>query len=141
MALTPTQRADVRRYLGWSARFHQFDSRLEQAMNALDTEPEHEAQITNPLTGTPPGILAALEDIDSKLTAAHSRLKADKVGSILLNRREMRQLYREGRRHTRRLAAILGVERRIDVYGGGDVNTFAGHGGPYSSSSGNYVGK
>ena len=33
MALTDTQRQKVRMYLGWSERFHQYDSRLEQAMN------------------------------------------------------------------------------------------------------------
>lgn len=139
MALTAAQKAEVRRWLGWPARFHQFDSRLENAMDALATEPEHEAQITNPLTGTPPGILAELDDIDAKLRDAHKRIKASEVGNIKLNNgREIAWLRREGRRHTRRLAALLGVERRVDVFGSGDVHTFAGFGGTYGS---NWIGK
>jgi hypothetical protein len=139
MALTATQKADVRRFLGWSARFHQFDSRLEHAMSAIDTEPEHEAQITNLIGDAPPGLLALLEDIDAKLLSSHSRLKADVVGSIKLNRREQKQLYREGRRHTGRLASILGVEVRQDVYSGVGPTTFASHGG--MGGDGNYIGK
>ena len=119
MALTAVQRADVRAALGWSARFHQFDSRLEQAMNALATEPEAEAQVI--------ALLAEVTDIETKLKAAHSRLKATKVGSINLDglRTEQAGLRAEGRRHTGKLAAILGVERRHDIFSSSGPRTFA----------------
>lgn len=133
MALTAQQKADIRTYLGWSARFHQSDSRLEQAMSALETEPEHEKWITNTLTpaaGEPRGILAELADIDSKLTDAHNRLKAVKVGSIDLPiQNEIRMLRSEGRRHVSRMAVILGVEVRHDVYSGSPNRNAAGYGG------------
>lgn len=129
MALTSTQKAEVRYYAGWSARFHQFDSQLEQAMLALATEPESELLITQGLTASPPGLIAALKDVDEKLAAAHARLKADEVGTIKLNRAEVQQLRAEGRRFVGRLCSILGVDRGVDVYSSG------------SAQRDNYVGK
>lgn len=139
MALTESQKAEIRRYAGWSARFHQTDSRLEMAMLALESTPEHEAQITNALAGSPPGLLAQLADIDAKIAAATSRLKASKVGSIELNPAEMYELRRIGRQFATRLCSILGVERRTDAFGAGGTS-FGTFGGP-ESGSGNYVGK
>lgn len=119
MALTEAQQALVENYLGWTARFRQMDSSLSQAMNAIATLPEREALITNAIDGTPPGILAALADIDAKIVKAHGRLKADKVGSIELNRGELGQLRSEGRRFVNRLSTVLGVEIRRNVFGSG----------------------
>lgn len=130
MALTDAQMSSIRFYAGWSGRYHSTDTRLETAMRAVAEDPTQEALITNALTASPPGLLACLADIDAKLTAAHGRLKADAVGSITLNRRELGQLVKEGQRHVRRLVALLGVERRADVFGGG-----AG------STSNNWIGK
>jgi len=120
MALTETERAEIRMYLGWSARFHQFDNELEGAMNALDDPAKADtlALFQNPLAGSPPGFLAVLRDIDAKILAAHGRLKADVVGSIKLNRREAKQLYKEGKRITSRMARTLGVEVIHNVWDG-----------------------
>lgn len=138
MALTDTQKADVRRALGWSARFHQFDSRLEQAMSALATEPEHELQLTDTLANN--GILANIADIQTKLRAAHSRIKADVVGPIQLNKQELRQLIGEGSRWVSDLARILGVEvRNGGIFGKAFIGSFAGFGGLYGG--GNFIGK
>ena len=40
MAITEAQRVKVRLYCGWSARFWQTDTTLEQSLNALETKPE-----------------------------------------------------------------------------------------------------
>lgn len=129
MALTATQEAKVRYYLGWSARFHQSDSRLEMALSALPSEPESEALII--------AALLKCEDIDTKLTDAHGRLKAMKVGSIdLPGHREVETLRNEGRRWVGRIASTLGVEVRQDVFSGALPSGFAGPGG--LSSGGNY---
>ena len=118
MALTADQKAKTRYYLGWSARFHQFDSRLEQAMDALAVEPEAEALVIAALT--------ALADIDTKLTDAHKRIKAQAVGSIVLNDKDEVSILRsEGRRWVGRICATLGVESRYDVFGGGKYTGFA----------------
>lgn len=141
MALTDAQKADCRRALGWSARFHQFDSRLEQALSAIATEPDHEAQITAVLASN--GILANIDDIQTKLRDSHARLKADNVGSIKLNRSEVHQLKKEGDRWVNDLARMLGVEtRQGGLFGGAHIGSFAGFGGLYAGSGGgHYIGK
>lgn len=121
MALTDAQRAEIRMFLGWTPRYGQTDNALERAMNAIETFPADESLITNAIGDDPPGLLASIKDVDSKLIVAHGRLKADNVGSIQLNRREMSQLYRDGKRMVGRLARLLGVEVR---------------GGPFSSGRG-----
>lgn len=128
MALTEAQRLEIRLFLGWQDGFGQFDSRLEQGMNHVDNRPELLALITNAIDGSPPGLLASLRDIDTKLRGAHGRLKANVVGPITLNRAELQQLRSEGARFVGRLAAIIGVEVRAN---------------PFSSRSagGNFVGK
>lgn len=118
MALTQSERAKIRMYLGWSSRFLQIDVALEQAMNAVDTLVDTLPLIQNPIDGTPPGFIAVLESIDAKILAAHNRLKADEVGSIVLNREELKQLYREGARITSRLATLLGVSVINDIWNG-----------------------
>lgn len=140
MAFTDTQKAQIRRALGWSARYYQFDSRLDQAMSSLATQPEVELLVTGTLENN--GILANIDDIQTKLRASHARLKANKVGSIELRQQEVVQLRSEGDRWVNDLARILGVEtRQGGIFGGAGVNTFAGFGGPYGGAGGNFVGK
>ena len=131
MAFTESEKAKIRMYMGWSPRFHQTDVALEQAMNAVDALPDTLVLIQNPIGGTPPGVIAALEDVDAKITAAHGRLKADTVGSIQLNRSELKQLYREGKRQVSRLATLLGTEVRRDVFSGRLPRSRDSHGGNY----------
>lgn len=127
MALTATQKAEVRRSLGWPARFFQYDTRLEQAMSAIETQPEHEAQVIE--------ILASVVDVKEKLLDAHKRLKASKVGSIELDtlREETMGLRMEGRRFTGELSAILGVPRKHDIFSSGSFGGFVGPYGTYKS--------
>lgn len=121
---TAVERAKIRWYLGWSARFHQSDSRLEQAMNAVDMEPTDATRdliIAN---------LTAMDAINTKITQAYDRLKALKVGSIDLPAHgEIGMLRSEGRRLGGQLAACLGVETRHDVWSGTGNKSFAGWNG------------
>lgn len=121
---TSGQKANIRLYLGWSARFHQFDSRLEQAMSAIDNEMDdstHDIIVAK---------LASLASIDTRLTDALGRIKALKVGSIdLPGAMELGLLRSEGRRFVGQLAATLGVEVRHDVFRGGGPRSFATHEG------------
>ena len=116
MALTDAQRSEIRLYLGWTPRYGQSDNALERAMNAIETFPTDEALITNAIDGDPPGILVSLKVIDAELISAHPRLKADNVGTLKLNRSEMRQLRKEGTRLVGRLSGIMGVEVRGNPY-------------------------
>ena len=118
MALTDAQRAQVRKYLGWPARWWQTTSQLEMGMNALDQTP---AELTEVET-----MLTALADIDTRITGAYGRLKAMKVGSIELpGHGELMALRSEGRRLTGRLSAKLGVPILADAWGSGGPSAFA----------------
>lgn len=130
MPLSDAQRVAVRLYTGWPDGFGQWDARLEQAMNHVDNRPALLAQLTNAATGDPPGLLAQLALIDSRLFGAHGRLKAHAVGSITLNPAELLSLRGEGRRLVGRLCSLLGVERQTDVFSGSAP-----------SRGGNFVGK
>ena len=118
MALTEAQRVEIRRYLGWQARYWQMDSQLEQAMNAMDTLPE---------TLTSIGLrLAELAVLETSITSARGRLKALAVGSITLSGPgEISALRSEGRRITASLAATLGVPVKPGaVFGGGSGSNY-----------------
>jgi hypothetical protein len=109
------------------------------SMRAIQTTPETELLVTNPMSTTPPGLLALLQDIDNKILNAHGRLRASKVGSIELNPVEIHMLRAEGRRLVGRLCALLGVERGEDVFGEGRGAFASADGMGYGG--GNYVGK
>lgn len=130
MALTDAQRTAIRFYAGWQDGFGQFDSRLEQAMNYADARPSMLALFTNAINGTPPGLLALLADIDSRLSGSYGRLKANMAGSLTLNRGELASLRSEGRRHVGRMCSILGIDIGHDVFAGSAPKSGA-----------NYVGK
>ena len=111
MALTEPERVQVRLYMGWSARFFQFDSELEQAMNALDSKPDTEQLVRD--------LIAECQRIDAAITTAENRFKAAAVGSIKLTLgNELALLRSRGRQFTGRLSATLGVEVRHDVWSG-----------------------
>lgn len=138
--LTEAQQALVRNYCGFTGRFRQFDTRLEQAMRAIATLPESEALITNAIDDPVfPGMLACCQDVDTKITAAHMRLQAQSVGPINLNIREISMLRDEGRRHVGRLCQLLGVERGNDAFGEGTGAFATDRGQGYGGD--NYVGK
>lgn len=118
MALTDTQRAQVRLYLGWPARFWQTTSQLEMAMNAVDGVAAELAQVV--------ALLVSLADIDTRITACYSRLKALKVDAITLpGHGELMALRAEGRKFAGRLAAKLGVPIIADAWTGGGPSAFA----------------
>lgn len=120
MALTVTQKMQARRYLGWSARFHQIDTALEQALSAIDTDATNTAEVQ--------ALLVSCIDIDTKLLASHGRLKAETAGPIRLRGfEEIRDLRAEGKRFVQRLANILGVPILGNAFGMGfNADNFIG---------------
>ncbi len=110
MALSTAQRAQIRRYLGWSARYFQLDSQLEHAMTAVADLPEDSGVITT--------LLTQLATLEGEMVTARKRLKAMAIGSIQLGGpMEIGMLRREGRRLAQQLAVVLGVDKRSDVFG------------------------
>ncbi len=121
---TDTEKADIRRALGWPARFHQHDSRLEHALVALDSLTEHQTQIRE--------LLESVADCRTALTDSWKLLKASKVDNI-----EMKTLNEhivglrwEGRRLVGEISSIMGVPVWGDSFGGGGYRSrgFSGFG-------------
>jgi hypothetical protein len=109
--------------MGWSERFHQTDSALEQAMNQANQHVEIYNRVL--------GFVTSLLDIDDKLEDAHQRIKVEQVGSIKLTlEKEIAILRSEGRRFAGRMASYMGVEIRHDVFSGSGPSHRASWNGP-----------
>lgn len=107
MALTLTEQAEIRKYLGWNARWAQFDSALERAISFVnqqstggDTSSEDQART----------LLGKIQTIENEIDSARARFKADQVGTIKLNRREIAQLVERGETYIGQLARVFGVD-------------------------------
>ena len=112
MAFTSTEKTRIRMLLGWGARFWQLETRLENAMDAVETTlPDETAQIQS--------ILVLLTDIDTKLTDALGTVGVTAVSSIHLDSDQgINHLRSEGRRLVEAIAAILQVFIKRNYYGG-----------------------
>lgn len=109
MALTEDQKSQIRMYTGWQGRWAQFDGALERAFSAIQTSPSEELIVTT--------ALAECIRIDAAIVAAERRIKADAVGPIKLNSKEIDQLRERGRTHVARIARCFGIEVRGDSFG------------------------
>lgn len=143
---TQDQRHAIRFFAGYSEGFTNFYSRVEQAMSRIEENyPGAFARITNPIDGTPPGILARLEQLRTDIFAARGRFKASVVGSITLNAGELQQLRSLGGELAAELCQILGIRRARNVFSVGGVDDDGGGAGrdlPFNAGSGsNFVGK
>lgn len=108
MSFDATQKANIRFYLGYQDQFRDVNTSLESQMSAGAISAEAVTIVV--------GILASLAQVDADLIAARKRLKASKVGSIMLNSRELDMLKGEGGRFVGRLASIFGVRPLRDIY-------------------------
>jgi len=123
MALTASQRTEVRFYMGYSHRFNQSDDHLEKSMNSLASDADAEAKVIV--------VLAKLVTIDTNIEAVYPRLKATKVCDIdVAGCKEMGAFKSEGRRQVGRLASILAVPVRFDIYSSSRYSITGTYGGP-----------
>ncbi len=100
MALTDTQKAEVRLYLGYSDASRGGPGDLERALVSLSTPAETQVA----------ALLTSLAGIDTRLAASWDRQKVLKAEDVVLaGEGELRALRGEGSRLVRRLATILGV--------------------------------
>lgn len=119
MALTTTQKAGVRRYLGYPDINRESHQGLESAMVALSAEGEV-------VVGD---LLTQLAAIDAQLQTSWSRQKVVKAEDVILaGHDEILGLRHEGRRLAGQLAGTLGVEPRRDAFGSGNTAGQAGRG-------------
>ena len=111
MALTDTQKAQVRQYLGWE-RGYDRNSKLEDKLANLSSE--EETLVVAVLTK-----LAAVDTaIDSLTTDSAGRVV--QVDEVRFADRDPFEQYRDqGRRLVARLTALLGVDINRDFFGDG----------------------
>ncbi len=110
---TLAERARIRRLLGWEARFLQYDTRLESAMDAINNVSPADQDVIR-------DIFTKLDGLDTKIESAQVKFGVDRVGSIYLNSLNMLGLLKsEAKRYVDNMAAILGVECRANFYGSG----------------------
>lgn len=120
MALTATQKATVRTYLGFSdISGTQVSSRLESAFLSLSAEGE--TLIVGLLTQ-----LASVETILSQSWTRQAAIRAEEV--TLAGLGEITALRTEGDRLVHRLASILGVQPLSSPFSGGAFSGRAGRG-------------
>lgn len=112
MAFTGAEKTRIRMLLGWGARFWQLETRLENAMEAVEeTLPDDTAQIQ--------AILVSLTDIDDKITDALGTVGVGGVSTIKLDSDQgISHLRAEGRRLVEAIAVILQVPIKKNYYGG-----------------------
>lgn len=108
MAFTDAEKTLIREYLGWTHRFSQTDTALERAMSAIETDAAAVDRARAHLT--------ELARIDTAITAAEARFKAEQVGSIKLSESELSRLRSRGAERVGRLARLFGVEVRSNPF-------------------------
>lgn len=121
MALTAAQEAQIRHYLGYDMKQLNTDPyqyAITSAIRELNEVGREEqlALVTNELTDSPPGLLARIYDIQTKLVASLENLDATKLGTIELNPAQIGLLRSEGRRAVVELANLIGVPVGRDVF-------------------------
>jgi hypothetical protein len=143
--LTDAQKADVYFFAGWPQRYVQINTSIEQGLDQLASRPANEALLGNPLTGSPPGLLARARQLfDVTIPSAYKRLKVKQAGKIQLDATgELEALAEQGRILAGAICSVLGIERDKDVFaptGGGSMAT---RGGILSQNrgAGNWIGK
>lgn len=113
MALTDTERSQIRKYLGFPGRFYQLDTELESAMSVLNGT-EDEDRVREELARC----IAIDAELDALLGSVQDVIQA---GSTIQLRPAMQlQLIRNrGRQAVGRISAVLAVKIRSDAFGTG----------------------
>lgn len=122
MALTNAQKVSCRYWLGYSGRFYQVDSALEQAMAAI-ADADLEARIA--------AVLTELDALDAKRADVRSRAGIRQVDEIVFQDGKaagLDAIRTEGTMLVGRLAALFGVDVRRNPF---SASVATGGGGAY----------
>lgn len=119
MSLTATQRAKVRRHLGFPDGNRELSADLEGAMTSLSAEGEVEVV----------DVLTQIDTISTSLQESWARQKVVRAEEVTLaGADEIMALRAEGNRLAATLASILGVEPRRLAFTSGAQGGIAGRG-------------
>lgn len=121
MAFTEADRVQIRKYLGFADLYQQIDSRLESAINAVQSVADGGTRPTSDAENEVKGIIVELKDIDARVKALRDQQAATElVGEVRLDAaRETHRLWSEGRVYVERLARIFDTKKRADAFGFG----------------------
>lgn len=129
MAFSETELTAIRSFLGWPDRYLETDSALQQGLAAIQVRPETEDAIRD-LLANAEAVWARILGDGGDEPGIFVRLQAMKVGSMELDgASELDRLRSIGRQVTGRMAALIGVEVRHDVWAGAGPGR-SGHFGP-----------
>jgi hypothetical protein len=109
MAFTNEEKMSIRKYLGWTAKYAQFDSGLERGISFVESA---SAGGDTSIEDDVRALVTKVKGIELEIDKTHSRFKADQVGPIKLNRREVHQLVERGETYIGQIARHFGVEVR-----------------------------
>lgn len=110
MALTNAQKVAIRKWLGYSGRYFQTDTVLEQAMAAI-ADPDLEAEIAT--------LLAELATVDARRATVRDTGGLKQVDEVVFQDgsiSSLRAVLEEGSMLVARLAAMLGVDVRHNPF-------------------------
>jgi hypothetical protein len=131
---TLVEKTSIRNFLGWGAKYVQFDSGIERAFSFIE---QLSASGDTSVEDLARALLVKIVAIEVEIDKTHSRFKADQVGPIKLNRREVSQLVQRGEAYIGQLARAIGVEVRAHALRADLPTTFATPWGPSGNGGGN----
>ena len=113
MAFTDTQKAQIRRYLGYPDVFRYANTRLESAIDVIGARSEVQAMVESDL--------AALAAIETKLSGTVvNSAGVKRVDEIeFFQSQALKDIRSEGRRICGRMSVTFGVPLASDVFGSG----------------------
>ena len=120
MAFTELERANIRKYLGFPSLFKQFQPRLENAMNSVQSVADGGQMPTADTENNIRLVLTQLANVDTQLVNMQGLLFVVDAGSdkVSINpTKAMFMLKIEGRRIISQLSIPLGCKALSDYYG------------------------
>lgn len=134
MAFDEVELTALRSFLGWPDRYLETDSALQRGLEAIQARSETEAEVRR-LLGQAEAVWDRIvgdgESGDDAEPGVFVRLQATKVGSIELDgAAELDRLRSIGRQVVGRIASLIGIEVRHDVWTGSGPAHRSSHFGP-----------
>jgi hypothetical protein len=118
-AFTPNEKVSIRLFLGYPSLFHQFEPRLEHAIEAIQSVTDGGVLPDGYTADKVRSIIAELAVIDSKLVDTQTYAMAYEADEVQVDFiRAGFYLKMEGRRLIAHLAIILGTRPVRDYYSG-----------------------
>lgn len=110
MAFSDSERAKIYLYLGYSQRFLQINSVLDQAISSIGGNPEAVLIVQD--------LLNELDTVKAEIRTARRRLKYERIEDVYYRKgmEEIAALRSDGRMWAGQLASVFGVDVQHDAF-------------------------